>query len=407
MTFLKPRTPVATSIPDTQPLRYVASASDVFTVKPLRLDSGIFLHNVAFRNSKADQHPSKTPVPKIVGLNEEKENPENYKPQKPVSDRKTFRFDQEFLALLRNYNSTERDEDNKAEPSSAANFWSGHQGENPADNQGEGPADNRGEGPADNQGEGPADNQGEGLADNQGEGPADNRGEGPADNRGEGPADNRGEGLADNRGEGPADSVWRLKGAARSSSTTNSAKEDALLHDRLLNLRGGFAESLRGLMAPATKSVSLTTLARVAEAPRIISVGEVGELPHQALQQPLLAALKQGSQSLHVSTWVSACPKLYDKVELNCAIHRDALVATALKMMWKKRTYLDGHVEEQVLAEDDLLKVEDPRIFLKQRHDQYQLVINDFRSRDCGSYMCEARAGGRVAASHLLLFTCL
>ncbi|KAK8734808.1 hypothetical protein OTU49_005664, partial [Cherax quadricarinatus] len=112
-------------------------------------------------------------------------------------------------------------------------------------------------------------------------------------------------------------------------------------------------------------------------------------------------------QSLNVSAWVSGCPKLYGKVALNCAIHHDALVNTAMKVTWKKKMFSEGHLEEQVIAEGDLLKVQEPRFTLEHHLDQYHLIIKDFRAKDCGTYECEARAAGTTAASQLLLFTCL
>ncbi|KAK7069201.1 hypothetical protein SK128_022264 [Halocaridina rubra] len=70
--------------------------------------------------------------------------------------------------------------------------------------------------------------------------------------------------------------------------------------------------------------------------PQIVPVGEVGEVPHDtdsATVSPvpaLSAALKHGVQSLNVTAWVSGCPKLYGKVELNCVIEHDAFSNTAM-----------------------------------------------------------------------------
>ena len=61
---------------------------------------------------------------------------------------------------------------------------------------------------------------------------------------------------------------------------------------------------------------------------------------------------------------------------------------------------------EQVITENNLLMMEDPRLSLDRHAEHYNLDIKDFRAKDCGSYECEVRAADTLAASQLLLFTC-
>lgn len=75
-------------------------------------------------------------------------------------------------------------------------------------------------------------------------------------------------------------------------------------------------------------------------------------------------------------------------------------------MRWKKKTFKDGRMEEEVLSEDNLVTLKDPRISLARRGEHYNLAVKDFRAQDCGSYECEARAADTVSASQLLLFMC-
>lgn len=75
-------------------------------------------------------------------------------------------------------------------------------------------------------------------------------------------------------------------------------------------------------------------------------------------------------------------------------------------LRWKKKTFTEGHVEEQVITEDNLVLMEDPRLSLDRYTGHYNLDIKDFRAKDCGSYECEIQAADTIAASQLLLFTC-
>ncbi|XP_050724847.1 uncharacterized protein LOC127002756 [Eriocheir sinensis] len=177
------------------------------------------------------------------------------------------------------------------------------------------------------------------------------------------------------------------------------------------NIGGVFTTSLRGLAStPASRAE--VPAGKSSEGPKVTPVGEVGEVAHEdegseaALVTPLSAALKHGVQSLNVSAWVSGCPKLYGKVELNCAVQHDALAKAVLTMRWKKKTFKDGRMEEEVLSEDNLVTLKDPRISLARRGEHYNLAVKDFRAQDCGSYECEARAADTVSASQLLLFMC-
>lgn len=101
------------------------------------------------------------------------------------------------------------------------------------------------------------------------------------------------------------------------------------------NIGGVFTTSLRGLASTTASSAEVTS-GKSSEGPKVTPVGEVGEVEHEdegskaALVTPLSAALKHGVQSLNVSAWVSGCPKLYGKVELNCAVQHDALSKAAL-----------------------------------------------------------------------------
>ncbi|KAK4302677.1 hypothetical protein Pmani_025256 [Petrolisthes manimaculis] len=193
---------------------------------------------------------------------------------------------------------------------------------------------------------------------------------------------------------------------------------------------GVFTTSFRALAATSTTS-SLQTLTTTStntttEGPQVVLVGEVGEVTHgggrdeggelkgsssvgsfnilRGLLSP--ASLKHGVQSLNASAWVSGCPKLYGKAELNCEIHHDA--PAKMTVTWKKKTFTEGRPEEVLVSEGEVLKVNDPRLSLGWTEGgHYTLAIKDFRPKDCGTYECEARAADSVAASQLILFTCL
>ncbi|KAK3876131.1 hypothetical protein Pcinc_019040 [Petrolisthes cinctipes] len=193
---------------------------------------------------------------------------------------------------------------------------------------------------------------------------------------------------------------------------------------------GVFTTSFRALAASSTtsslKTLTTTSTNTTTEGPQVVLVGEVGEVTHgggrdkggelkesssvgsfnilRGLLSP--ASLKHGVQSLNVSAWVSGCPKLYGKAELNCEIHHDA--PAKMTVTWKKKTFTEGRPEEVLVSEGEVLKVNDPRLSLGWTEGgHYTLAIKDFRPKDCGTYECEARAADSVAASQLLLFTCL
>ncbi|XP_064117621.1 uncharacterized protein LOC135223042, partial [Macrobrachium nipponense] len=181
---------------------------------------------------------------------------------------------------------------------------------------------------------------------------------------------------------------------------------------------GLFSASIRGLTPTKQKSeASLKILddrepELTSHGPKIVPVGEVGEVPHDtdgatAIPLPSLSAtLKHGVQSLNVTAWVSGCPKLYGKAELICVIEHDAISNTAMTVMWKKKSFTEGRPQEHIMAENDLLMMEDERFSLRQNEGRYTLTIKDFRPKDCGTYECEAKAADTTAASQLLLFTC-
>ena len=99
---------------------------------------------------------------------------------------------------------------------------------------------------------------------------------------------------------------------------------------------GVFTTSLRGLTSTTTSNVELAAAGKTSEGPKVVPVGEVGELLHEGqgseagLEAPLSAAFRHGVQSINVSAWVSGCPKLYGKVKLNCAVHHDSLAKAAM-----------------------------------------------------------------------------
>lgn len=392
-----------------QPIHYIEPESNVFPIKTIKIESEKSANDFTHQKAQGSIHLSKTPVPQIIVLSEKNEgfeepaqNDETFSEEdgssdeaaqtekslseknesseksptiektysegnessenvfqnenplheeqnssekvshteEPLATRKTLHFDQEFLALLKSYNSDEKKE-LKVESSSEVNpLWFS---------------------------------------------------------------------------KGEVGGAWLWKGGARSpSSSTLPGVEAATQTSPLQKTLGGvFMASLRGLTSTTAKSViSVTPPGLLGEGPRVVSVGEVGEVPHSSRDlassaPPLSAVLKHGVQSLNVSAWVSGCPKLYGKVQLNCATDTDAVANTAMSLMWKKKSFSEGRLKEQVVAEGDIVKVEDSRFSLQRRLGHYDLVIKDFRPKDCGTYECEARAADTVVASQLLLFTCL
>lgn len=298
------------------PIHYIESDSNIFPIKPFKVKSANSTSDFTVHKAQGERHLSKTPVPKIIFFGEEDESSEEiaqiektfseenkkiekvaqsekppseeYKSSenvfqtekplseeedgservaqtaKPLSARKTLHFDQEFLSLLKNHNTREKNKDSKVESSSELNpLWFSDQS------------------------------------------------------------------------EGEAVGAWLLKGGARAPLASTLPGVVAAARTPPQKTMGGvFMASLRGLTSTTTRTVRSTTPSDLlGEGPQVVSVGEVGEVPHDSMVSsapPLSAALKHGVQSLNVSTWVSGCPKLYGKVQLNCATDTDAVANTAM-----------------------------------------------------------------------------
>ncbi|XP_047496937.1 histone-lysine N-methyltransferase 2C-like [Penaeus chinensis] len=352
-TLIEERNPRISSFLRPPPPQFYESSSDVFILKPVKVVSPEGAEESEEGAERpADHGKTKTPVPVMVDMDGDKDASRAApKATKPPPTRKTLHFDEEFLSLLRN---AAADKSNKPETSSQASpFWL-------------------------------------------------------------------------DLGSEKSSGAWRLKGAEAASpptrpraTTPSNSVEGGFFTKSIKSLTSSVSSSFNissiSLATNSTESLALPTEALFeSEGPKIVSVGEVGEVPHDlegahthTAPATLSASLKHGVQALNVSARTSGCPKLYGKVELTCDIHHDASDNTSMKMMWKKKSFLKGRPEEQIVAEDSNLMLEDSRLSLKRLKDSYSLVIKDFRPKDCGTYECEVRAADTVAASQLLLFTCL
>lgn len=271
-TLIEERNPRISSFLRPQPPQFYESSSDAFILKPVKVVSP----EVAGESEEGAERPAgqgktKTPVPVMVDMDGDKDaSRATPKATKPPPTRKTLHFDEEFLSLLRN---AAADKGTRPETSSQASpFWLG---------------------------------------------------------------------LASEKGGG----AWRLKGAEAASPPTrpravtpSNSVEGGFFTKSIKSLTSSVSSSFNissislATNATAEDSLALPTEALLeSEGPKIVSVGEVGEVPHDlegahthTAPATLSASLKHGVQALNVSARTSGCPKLYGKVELTCEIHHDA-----------------------------------------------------------------------------------
>ncbi|XP_068200415.1 uncharacterized protein [Palaemon carinicauda] len=408
-TVVETRNPSISSFLRSEAPDFMESSPEVFVLNPVRVETEEKKNEPAVINPvETNRTLSKTPVPQPIIFSDQEEDDDEeileiaIKPHKPIPTRKTFHFEQEFLSLLKKNSQREKNRPEKSEPAFEPNpFWFTDQ-------------------------------------------------------------------------SSVNDGVWRLKGGER-APTLDLVSQDSIVSPITIKntLSGLFGTSIRGLTPSKQKTetslkilddpaepvtnvgITVKSLAQgglsstletkgitttikpilnqnfsetrlklsafdrtstpassTSHGPKIVPVGEVGEVPHDTdgatlIPLPSLAAtLKHGVQSLNVTAWVSGCPKLYGKAELICVVEHDAISNTAMTVMWKKKSFTEGRPREHIMAENDLLMMEDERFSLKQDDGQYTLTIKDFRPKDCGTYECEAKAADTTAASQLLLFTC-
>ncbi|XP_066938589.1 uncharacterized protein [Macrobrachium rosenbergii] len=405
-TVVETKNPSISSFLRSEAPNFLESSPEIFELNPVRVETEVARKEPATGIPVSnDRTLSKTPVPKPIIFSDQEKDDETItesvtKPDKPLPTRKTFHFEQEFLSLLKKNSPREKTRPEKNEPSFESNpFWFTEQRD-------------------------------------------------------------------------VSEGVWRLKGGERAPTLDLVSQDSIVSPITLKNTLGGlFSASIRGLTPTKQKSEAslkilddqeepvtdvgitiksfaqgglssgafetkgITTTIKplilnqnfsetrlklgastpagsTSHGPKIVPVGEVGEVPHDtdgatAIPLPSLSAtLKHGVQSLNVTAWVSGCPKLYGKAELICVIEHDAISNTAMTVMWKKKSFTEGRPQEHIMAENDLLVMEDERFSLKQNAGRYTLTIKDFRPKDCGTYECEAKAADTTAASQLLLFTC-
>lgn len=240
-----------------QPLHFAESSFNFFALNPIKTESEDSEGKTFFQEIKNDRPLSKTPVPQVVDLGEEKENSvEEEKMNESPPARRVLQFDQEFLTLLKRYHAQEM-EANKtvAHSSDRKPFW------------------------------------------------------------------------LDEEPVGKADLAERLR-SELPTSLFSTFKPSPV--PKAENSFGGvFTTSLRDLTSTTVSSMQ-------SSGPKVVPVGEVGEVLHDGqnsgagLEMPLSSAFRHGVQSVNVSAWVSGCPKLYGKVKLNCAVHHDSLAEAAM-----------------------------------------------------------------------------
>lgn len=276
-TLIEERKPRINSFLRPQPPQYYESPSNAFVLKPIKVVSpGVAEESKDGGRRPVDQGRNKTPVPQIVDMDGDKDAFRTAVPKttKPPPTRKTLHFDQEFLSLLR---SAAAEKNNKPETSSPSSpFWLDLASEKSSD-------------------------------------------------------------------------AWRLTGAEAASSTTPSTSAEG----------GLFAKSIKSLTSSVSSTFNVSSISIASdstnasanenspsllrealfesEGPKIVSVGEVGEVPHDLegahtheAPATLSAVLKHGVQALNVSARASGCPKLYGKVELTCDVHHDAIANTSM-----------------------------------------------------------------------------
>ncbi|MPC39904.1 hypothetical protein E2C01_033456 [Portunus trituberculatus] len=302
-----------------EPLQLAESTFNFFAVKPVKSkiedDSE---SKTSFQGIKTNRPLSKTPVPQIVDLGEETENSAE-RLSESQSARRVLQFDQEFLTLLKRYHEQDK-ETNKTIPSSpdAKPFWLDGDAVNKAD-----------------------------LAERL---------------KSVLPTPLFSTSQPSQAPSTKTDVIEKLQSELSTTffssfKTSQAPKTKTDLTERLKSeltttlfstfkpsqapktdksSGGVFTTSLRGLISTSASDVELEATDKTSEGPKVVPVGEVGELLHeeqeagQDSEAPLSAAFKHGVQSINVSAWVSGCPKLYGKVKLNCAVHHDSPIKAAM-----------------------------------------------------------------------------
>lgn len=417
-TLVETRNPRVSSFLRSEAPHFLESRPKIFALKPVKVESEEVFEEQVAQEPNHDRTLSKTPVPKPIHFSEEvieeEEEKESVvetstKADKPIPTRKTFHFEQEFLSLLKKNNPIEKSQPHNSQTSFHPNpFWFSEQSE-----------------------------------------------------RNSGVWRLKGGVRSPSLDLVPQDSVVSQIALKNSlggvfATSIRGLSTPTLIFDESLKIleddfgdfektpgitvkslaQGGLSRDLIEEEEDRTTVTSVTHRHNVSEAslklendfdrttipgavshgPQIVPVAEVGEVTHAtygATISPvpaaaaLSAAIKHGVQSLNVTAWVSGCPKLYGKAELNCVVEHDAIGNTAMTLMWKKKSFTEGRPQEHIMTENDLLKMEDSRFSLHHHHDRYVLSIKDFRPKDCGTYECEAKAADTRASSQLLLFTCL
>ncbi|KAK8393389.1 hypothetical protein O3P69_013407 [Scylla paramamosain] len=380
-----------------EPLQLAESSFNFFAVKPVNGKAEENSEDKTFlQGIKTNRPLSKTPVPQIVDLGEETENSvEDERVNESQSARRVLQFDQEFLALLKRYHEQDKETNKTIPPSPDSKpFWLDEDPVNKAD-----------------------------LAERlksvlptplfstSKPSQAPNTKVDVIEKlQSELPTTFFSSFKTSQAPKTKTDLTERLKSELATTLFSTFKPSQAPKTDK--SSGGVFTTSLRGLISTTGSDVELEATDKTSEGPKVVPVGEVGEVLHeeqeagQGSEAPLSAAFRHGVQSINVSAWVSGCPKLYGKVKLNCAVHHDSPAKAVMNLRWKKKTFAEGHVAEQVITEDNLVMMEDPRLSLDRHAGHYNLDIKDFRAKDCGSYECEVRAADTLAASQLLLFTC-
>ncbi|CAG0900345.1 unnamed protein product [Darwinula stevensoni] len=133
--------------------------------------------------------------------------------------------------------------------------------------------------------------------------------------------------------------------------------------------------------------------------------GDKSSQPPRVKSSP--AADKSSASPFRLQASVSSCPRLYETVELRCAVDPKQAWDPKMDFAWTKKSYGGGVEMEEELMSSGRASWRGPRFRARASEDgQYVLEIQDFRAEDCGLYECQARRGWERETAQLTLFMC-